>query len=145
MLYLGDGAIARKDYAGAERLYQAVIQLQPNNAVAYNNLAWVTARQNKPGAVALAEKANTLAPNQPAFMDTLAVLLSDAGDYAKALDLQTKVMTLQPQNPVFRLNLAKIHLKGGKKDLAKKELDELAKLGDKFGGQKEVAELMKGV
>ncbi|OIP24492.1 MAG: hypothetical protein AUK52_02145 [Comamonadaceae bacterium CG2_30_60_41] len=145
MLYLGDGAIARKDYAGAERLYQAVTQLQPNNAVAYNNLAWVTARQNKPGAVALAEKANTLAPNQPAFMDTLAVLLSDAGDYAKALDLQTKVMTLQPQNPVFRLNLAKIHLKGGKKDLAKKELDELAKLGDKFGGQKEVAELMKGM
>ena len=145
MLYLGDGAIARKDYAGAERLYQAVTQLQPNNAVAYNNLAWVTARQNKPGAVALAEKANTLAPNQPAFMDTLAVLLSDAGDYAKALDLQTKVMTLQPQNPVFRLNLAKIHLKGGKKDLAKKELDELVKLGDKFGGQKEVAELLKGV
>jgi len=95
--------------------------------------------------VALAEKANTLAPNQPAFMDTLAVLLSDAGDYAKALDLQTKVMTLQPQNPVFRLNLAKIHLKGGKKDLAKKELDELVKLGDKFGGQKEVAELLKGV
>jgi predicted Zn-dependent protease len=113
--------------------------------VAYNNLAWVTAKLNKEGAIALAEKANALAPNQPAFMDTLAVLLSDKGDYAKAVELQTKVMTQQPQNALFRLNLAKIHIKGGKKDLAKKELDELAKLGDKFGGQAEVAGLLKGL
>lgn len=143
LLYLGDGAISRKDYATAEKLYSNVTKMLPNNAVAYNNLAWVTARLNKDGAIALAEKANTLAPNQPAFMDTLAVLLSDKGDYAKAVEWQTKVVTLQPQNPVFKLNLAKIHIKGGKKDLAKAQLDELAKLGDKFGGQKEVAELLK--
>ncbi|MCB8747406.1 PEP-CTERM system TPR-repeat protein PrsT [Rhodoferax sp. U2-2l] len=145
LLYLGDGAIARKDYAGAEKLYSRVTQLQPNNAVAFNNLAWVTARLNKDGSIALAEKANALAPNQPAFMDTLAVLLSDKGDYAKALELQTKVVSLQPNNPVFKLNLAKIHIKGGKKDLARVQLDELAKLGDKFGEQKEVAELLKGL
>lgn len=145
VLYLGDGAIARKDYAGAEKRYAAVTKMQPNNAVAYNNLAWVSAKLGKPEAIALAEKANALAPNQPAFMDTLAVLLSDKGDYAKALELQNKVMALQPQNALFRLNLARIHIKGGKKDLAKKELDELAKLGDKFAAQKEVVELMKGL
>ncbi|MBK1682292.1 XrtA/PEP-CTERM system TPR-repeat protein PrsT [Rhodoferax fermentans] len=145
LLYLGDGAISRKDYSGAEKLYTRVTQLQPNNAVAFNNLAWVTARLNKDGAIALAEKANALAPNQPALMDTLAELLSDKGDYAKALEVQTKVVTLQPENPIFKLNLAKIHIKGGKKDLAKVQLDELAKLGDKFGGQKEVAQLIKGL
>jgi len=145
LLYLGDGAINRKDYTGAENLYNRVTQLQPNNAVAINNLAWVTARLNKDGAIALAEKANTLAPNQPAFMDTLAMLLSDKGDYAKALEIQTKAIALQPQNPMFQLNLAKIHIKGGKKDLAKVPLDELAKLGDKFGGQKEVTELRKSL
>lgn len=145
LLYLGDGAIARKDYAVSEKLYASVIKMQPNNAVAYNNLAWVTAKLGKEGAIVLAEKANTLAPNQPAFMDTLAVLLSDKGDYAKAVELQNKVVGLQPENPLFKLNLAKIHLKGGKKDLAKKELDELAKLGDKFGGQAEVSELLKGL
>lgn len=145
VLYLGDSAIARNDYATAEKFYNAVIKLQPNNAVAYNNLAWVSARLNKDGAIALAEKANSLAPNQPAFMDTLAVLLSDKGDYAKAAELQTKVVTLQPQNPVFKLNLAKIHIKGGKKDLAKIQLDELATLGDQFGAQKEVSELLKSL
>lgn len=143
LLYLGDGAIARQDYTSAERYYTRVTQLQPNNGMAFNNLAWVTARLHKDNAIALAEKANTLVPNQPAFMDTLAMLLSDKGDYAKALEVQSKVVTLQPDNPVFKLSLAKIHIKGGKRDLAKVQLDQLAKLGDKFTGQKEVTELLK--
>ena len=143
--YLGDFAIAKKDYAVAEKSYSAVIKVQPNNAAALNNLAWVTGKLNKPGAIEFAEKANQLAPNQPALMDTLAMLLSDKNDYTKALELQTKVVAAQPQNPLFKLNLAKIHIKGDKKDLARKELDELAKLGDKFAGQAEVAGLIKGL
>ena len=145
LLYLADGAIVRKDYANAEKTYLNVIKLQPNNAVAYNNLAWVAGKLNRAEAIGYAEKAISIAPNQPEFMDTLAMLLSEKGNYAKALELQTKAVAALPQNQLFKLNLAKIHLKGGKKDLAKKELDELAKLGDKFGGQKEVAELLKGI
>lgn len=145
LLYLGDGAIARKDYGSAEKRYLEVIKLQPNNAVAYNNLAWVSAKLNKDGAIGYAEKANALAPNQPALMDTLAVLLSDKGDYAKAAELENKALALQPLNAVFKLNLAKIHIKGGNKDLARKELDELSKLGDKFSAQAEVATLLKSL
>ena len=122
-----------------------MVQIQPSNAVALNNLAWVTGKLNKDGAVAYAEKAIALAPKQPAFTDTLAMVYSDRNDYAKALDWQTKTLALAPQNPLYKLNLAKIHIKGGKKDLARKELDELAKLGDKFAGQAEVASLLKGL
>jgi cellulose synthase operon protein C len=141
--YLGDLSIARKDYAGAEKHYASVAKLQPTNAIALNNLAWVTGRQNKPGAVAIAEAALKLAPNQPAFMDTLAGLLSDTNDYDKALEWQKKAIAAQPQNNLFKFNLAKIYVKGGKKDLAKTELEALAKLGDKFQGQAEVASLLK--
>jgi putative PEP-CTERM system TPR-repeat lipoprotein len=141
--YLADGAIARKDYSLAERNYQAVLKLQPNNAVAYNNLAWVTSKLNKDGAIAYAEKALTIAPNQPAFMDTLAVLLSDKNEHAKALEMQKKVVALQPEAPLFKLNLAKIQIKAGDKPGAKVTLSELAKLGDRFGGQAEVASLLK--
>jgi putative PEP-CTERM system TPR-repeat lipoprotein len=143
--YLGASAIARKDFDAAEKNYSMVVKLQPLNAVAFNNLAWVSAKLNKVDAISYAEKANTLAPNQPAFMDTLAMLLSDKGDYAKAAELQLKVLALQPKNALFKLHLAKIHLKGGQKELAKKELDELAKLGDKFAGQAEVATLLTGL
>ena len=145
LLYLGDVALARKDYASAEKNYAAVVRLQPNSALAYNNLAWVSAKLSKEGAIGFAEKANALAPDQPAIMDTLALLLSEKGEYAKALALQNKVLALQPQNPVFKLNLAKIHVKGGAKEQARKELAELGKLGDKFGGQTEVASLLKNL
>jgi putative PEP-CTERM system TPR-repeat lipoprotein len=145
LLYLGESAISRKDYSNAEKIYTAVVKLQANNAIAYNNLAWVSAKLNKESAMGFAEKANALAPNQPAFMDTLAMLLSDRGDYAKALDLQVKALALQPQNALFKLNLAKIYVKGGKKDLARKELDELTQLGDKFPAHDEVAFLLTGL
>jgi putative PEP-CTERM system TPR-repeat lipoprotein len=145
LLHLGDAALARKDYASAEKIYAAVVKLQPNSALAYNNLAWVSGKLNKEGAVGFAEKANALAPDQPAFMDTLAVLLSDKGEYAKAVALQDKALALQPQNAMFKLNLAKIHIKGGKKDLARKELDGLTQLGDKFPEQGEVATLLTGL
>ncbi|WP_210544239.1 XrtA/PEP-CTERM system TPR-repeat protein PrsT [Rhodoferax sp. PAMC 29310] len=145
LLYLGEGAIARKDYKAAEKAYLNIIKLQPTFAIAYNNLAWVTAKLGTDGAIAYAEKALELAPNQPAFMDTLAVLLSDKGDHAKAVKLQTEAIKVQPDNPIFMLNLAKIYIKGGNKALAKRELDELAKLGSKFGGQAEVSALLNGL
>ena len=79
------------------------------------------------------------------MLDTLAELYSDKGDYAKAVEWQTKAIALAPNNGLFRINMAKIHIKGGKNDLAKKELEPLAKLGDKFGAHAEVASLMKGL
>jgi putative PEP-CTERM system TPR-repeat lipoprotein len=144
-LYLATIAISRNDFLGAEKLYRGVIQVAPDNAIAYNNLAWVTGKLKKDGAIPLAEKALALTPTQPAYMDTLAMLLSDKDDYAKALEWQNKALAIDPQNPVYKLNMAKIHIKGGKKDLARKELDELAKLGDKFRGQAEVAQLIKSL
>lgn len=143
LLYLADLALARGDYVGSEKSYTAVTQLQPGNALAYNNLAWVSAKLDKDGALAFAEKANSLAPNQPVFIDTLAMLLSAKGEHVKALELQTKALALQPKNPSLKLNLVKIYIQGGQKDLARKELDELAKLGPGFAGQAEVAQLQK--
>jgi cellulose synthase operon protein C len=144
-MYLAGEAIADKDMASAERLYLSMIQIQPNNAIAYNNLAWVTGQLKKDGAVAYAEKALALVPDQPAYMDTLAMLLMDKNNFAKALEWQNKAVGLQPANGLYRLNLARILVKSGNKDQARKELDEVAKLGDKFGGQAQVAELRKSL
>ena len=145
LIYLGERAISRQDYGSAETNLAAAIKQQPGNALAFNNLAWVSARLGRNTAVAYAEKANALAPNQPAIMDTLAMVRSQAGGYAKALEIQNKVLALQPENAIYKLNLAKIHLQGGKKELARKELDELGKLGSKFAAQAEVASLLRSL
>lgn len=108
----------------------------------FNNTG-LSGQQKGPDAVEFAEKANKLSPNQPAFMDTLGMLLAEKGDTARALELLAKAVELAPQAASVRLNLAKVLLKAGKKADAKKHLDELAKLGDKFQAQAEVAQLLK--
>jgi putative PEP-CTERM system TPR-repeat lipoprotein len=142
LAYLGEQALARKDHAAAERYYAAVLDLQPNNALALNNLAWVKGQLKKDGALELAEKANNLAPNQPALMDTLAMLLADKGDFKRAIEVQNKALELQPANAGLRMNLAKIYIKSGDKARAQAELETLAKLGDRFPAQAEVTAML---
>ena len=141
--YLGEVATRKKDYATAISQYRALLDTQPENAVLLNNLAWVVGQQKLPGAVEYAEKANKLAPNQPAFMDTLGVLLDEKGETARGLALLSKAIELAPQAAGIRLNYARMLAKAGQKPEARKQLDELTKLGDKFSGQAEVAKLAK--
>jgi cellulose synthase operon protein C len=145
LLYLSDTSLARKDFAAAEKFYAATLQIQPNNAIALNNLAWVTGQLGKPGAIAYAEKAISLEPKQAAFKDTLAMLLAEAKNFARAVEVQNEVLALAPANHGYRLNLAKIHIKAGDKSRARVELETLAKLGEKFSGQSEVSSLMKSL
>lgn len=145
VFYLGDQALAGKDYSNAERHYASVVAQQPNNPLALNNLAWVGAKLKRDGAIAYAERAVTLAPNEPMFMDTLATLRSEKGDYARALDLETRALALQPQNRLLMLNLAKIHFRAGKKELAKKSLDDLIRATHEDAVPGEVAALQKDV
>lgn len=142
LAFLAEQALARKDFVAAERLYLAALQLQPSSAVVLNNLAWVTGELRKDGALAYAEKANKLVPDQPAFMDTLAALLAAKGEYARAVELQGKAVAIQPENAGLRMNLAKIYIAAGDKAKAKEELQTLAKLGNKFTAQAEVQSLI---
>lgn len=144
-MHQGDIANSRKEYAQAAQRYRAALDIQPNNPLALNNLAWVSGQLKSPKALEYAEKANQLAPNQPAFMDTLAVLLADKGESAKAIELLRKALTIAPQASAVQLNLARVLIGAGKKDEARKELDALAKLGDKFADQAEVARLQKSL
>lgn len=143
-LHLGDVATGKGDWAAATRQYQSVLEVQPDQVLALNNLAWVSGQANNIGkAIEYAEKANKLAPNRPAFMDTLGMLLAQKGDTGRALELLRKALELSPQDAGIRLNLAKVMIKAGKKSEAGQELDTLTKLGDKFPKQAEVEKLKK--
>ena len=134
-------AAARNDHARAAQHYRKLLESRPNNPLLLNNLAFSEAQLKMPSALQHAERANELAPEQPAIMDTLGVLLVEKGDIARGLELLKKASSAAPHVPGIRLNLAKALIKAGQKDAARKELDELAKLGDKFPGQAEAAQL----
>lgn len=144
-MYLGDLSAARKDYPQAVSYYQAALIHQPNHPLILNNLAWISGKTGSPKAIEYAEKANQLAPNQPAFMDTLAMLLAEKGESEKAIGLLRKAMAISPQAASIQLNLAKVLIATGKKDDARKELEAVAKLGEKFPGHAEVGQLLKSL
>ncbi len=143
LFYLGDVALADKDLAAAEAQYRAVVAIQPRNALALNNIAWLLLQQNKPGALALAQQANDMLPGRAPLMDTLALALAADNQLPKAIELQKSAIARNPNDPTLKLTLARLLIKSGDKPFAKAELEDLAKLGDKFGGQAEVAALLK--
>lgn len=143
--YLGDVALARRDWPAAEARYREVLRVQPDNALALNNVAWLLIRQSRPGALALAEKATTLMPDQLPLLDTLALALAADNQVPRALALHKKTLERKPDDPSLHLTLARLYLQSGDKVQARAELDKLAKLGAKFREQAEVAELLKSV
>lgn len=62
-LLLGQLALNRNDLSQAASLYRQALDLQPNDVVALNNLAWVEQQLGKPDAIQLAERAFTLSPS----------------------------------------------------------------------------------
>ncbi len=145
LFYLGDLALAQKDWPLAEQRYQAVLKLLPEHALSLNNVAWLLLEQKKPGALAFAERAVKASPNMPALMDTLALASAAAGQLPRAISVQKQVLALRPDDPFLRLNLARFYAQAGEKRLAKAELDRLAVLGDRFARQAEAAALLKSL
>ncbi len=144
MFYLGDLALGQGDTAAAELRYGEVLKVQPEHALALNNVAWLMVQQKRSGAVAVAERAVKAAPNQPPLMDTLALALAAEAQLPRALEVQKKVVQMAPDAPSFRLNLAKFQLQAGDKSGALAELDVLTKLGAKYkGSQEELTQLIK--
>ena len=143
--YLAELAMAKKDFAGAARYYKTSLQSNPKDAVALNNLAWVSLQLKDPKALEYAEKANELVPDSAGLLDTLSEILLEKGEVKRAVELQQKAVALAPDSAALRMNLARALIKDGQKEAAKKELAILAKLGDKYPNQATVAKMMQGL
>jgi putative PEP-CTERM system TPR-repeat lipoprotein len=142
---MAESAMARKDYAAGVRQYQALLQKQPNNPILLNNVAWSLGQMKDPKALDYAQKANELAPDQPAIMETLGSLLVAKGDAVRGMQFLQKALDKAPDSAVLKLSMARAKVITGRKDEARKLLDDLAKLGDKFPEHSEVTRLLKEI
>jgi cellulose synthase operon protein C len=141
-LAIGQRALAERNYKRAIEAYQSIVALQPQNAVAWNNLAWAAMQTRDGRAQEFAEKALTIAPNNPQIKDTLGTILAEKGEAKRALQLLREATSEAPDLFEIRLNLAKALLKAGEKDAARKELDVLIKQNTHVPSRDEAKELL---
>lgn len=112
-------AVAKGDYATAAKYLETLDKLNPNNPVTLNDLAWAYTQVRKPAALAIAQKANALAPENPQILDTLAEAQVLAGQKKEAVVNLRLALALAPQSPGLKVHLAELLMEdGNKKDAA---------------------------
>ncbi len=138
-----DVTLARGDFDGALTRYEALLARYPDVVPLINNVAWLRSKAGKAGALELAERGLKLRPDDGALRDTYATVLANEKQFSKALTVQRALVSDQPDQPSYKLNLAQILILSGDKAKARTELEGLAQLGKKFPQQAEVEALLK--
>ena len=128
--------------AAIER-YRAVINLEPENAEALNNLASLlsTKPQAVDEALRFAQKAKELAPADPNVSDTLGWVLYQKGLYSAAV-LQLQDAAKSP-NPVSAYHLAMAYTKTGNRDRANTEYTRAKKVAPNMPEARQAEELLR--
>jgi len=145
LAYLADRDLAAKRYESAEARYRTALQRTPDNPLLLNNLAWVSHELKRAAALEYAERANELAPGNPAIMDTLGAILSEAGQLERGLEMLGRAADAAPDAHRIRLNFAKSLLKNHRDTAARKELEQLARLEEKVPERQEAIRLLGGL
>ena len=145
LFQLADAAQVGGNNALAEQRYQQILALQPEHVLALNNLAMLYIQMKKPNATALAERAVRNAPDQPAFLDTLAQAHANDNHLKQAIEVQQRAVDLARDEGLLLLSLARYQLQAGDNAQAKAALDKLARKGKQFAQQDEVARLQKSL
>ena len=144
-IYLAESATQRGDYNTAARLYRGILAEHAKDPVVLNNLAWVLSQLKDPASLQYAETANSLAPDNPAILDTLGWVLVENGKDARGLELLTKASELAPGDHGIRLHLAQALLKSGQKDAARKQLEVLAGMSEDSATKQEAKKLLSSL
>jgi tetratricopeptide (TPR) repeat protein len=127
-------------YEQSVELYQKIIELEPQNVVAINNLAWIMCERQSQHqqALQLAQKGLQLAPNYADLIDTRGMAYYRLGDFDKAIQDFSKCVELYPdstpQSVASRFHLAKAYIGAGQKDKAIQLLKEVLDLVPRLGG-----------
>ncbi len=129
LTYAGEIELRRKNYDQAATYYKNVLQQEANNILALNNLAWLLNEKKDPAALSYVERALKLQPKHAASLDTRGMIYLRMGKIPEALSDLKAAAEYAPNAPAIHLNYARVLLKAGKRDEAKRELEVLRRMG----------------
>lgn len=120
----------------AERAYLAAIEADPNQAIAYNNLAYMAAERKAKldEALVWAKKAVDLAPKAAGFQDTLGWVHRARGELDKALPVLEKAAAVKPETAEIVYHLGVVYAEKGKAKEAAASLEKALTIKKDFAG-----------
>ena len=123
--------------------YRQIVEIEPDNASALNNLAYALAVHQKMPAEALpfARRAVTAAPTNPSVLDTLAWVQHLLGDDASAVKLVDQIVKSNTLNAGLRLHAAIVYAAVGQRPQAQRQLAIALQLNPGLTGSPEVKQL----
>lgn len=122
--------------------YEHLNRVSPNNVIYLNNLALLYQRQKDPRAIATADKALKLAPNQPGVLDTMGWLLIENGHLNRGLELLRKASIMVPQAASTQFHYAVGLARSGDHPQAKKVLQRTLSSNPSFPESMEARRLL---
>jgi len=125
--------------------YRILIRANPRDLVAYNNLAWLLGEMKDPAALATAEQAYKLNPDNPATQDTLGWILVNTGQAQRGLDLIKKALDKAPDAAEIQWHLAYGLYQAGDRARARAELARLLERGVSFPQEAEAKRLLQSL
>lgn len=110
--------------------YRDVLRIDPENALALNNLAYLYAERGESldEAMEYAAKAVDAEPDNPVFLDTLGWLYYKTGNYQKAREIIEKALAGKPDEPEIYEHLAEIYSALGDEVKAKEYMEKAREL-----------------
>jgi cellulose synthase operon protein C len=124
-LYYASHLLQQAQFGAAQREYEMILQRDPDNVLALNDLAWALLQTRDGDAMRPAERAYRLAPGNPAVADTLAWILAESGKPARALPLLKKALETAPTATDIRLHYAHALFRSGDKRAARSQCEQL--------------------
>lgn len=111
--------------SGAIAQYRVLVDQNPDDVIALNNVAWLLREDETDLALEYIQRAETLAPDSASVADTYAMIELERGDFDHALTLNQRALELTPDANEIVLNRARILAKAGRTTEAKRLLGEV--------------------
>jgi len=124
-LYYASHLLQQSRFSAARHEYETILQRDPDNVLALNDLAWALLQAREGDPLRPAERAYQLAPGNPAVADTLAWILAERGKPARALPLLKKALEAAPAASDIRLHYAHALFRIGDKRAARSQCEQL--------------------
>jgi tetratricopeptide (TPR) repeat protein len=131
----------------ARKVYEVALKLDPNNAIALNNLAYLEAEHGGDlnQAQTFAQRAKQFLPNRPEVSDTLGWIYLKRNLPDNAADIFTELVRANPHSSTFRYHLGQAYQQRGDKPGAVRELNAALHENPPAAEEKNIRDLLRRI